>query len=94
MSEIKVTDNAAQTRFEAHLDSRLAGFADYVLGDGTIDFNHTEVDPGFGGRGVGSALVKGALDAVRADGGLGVIATCPFVASWIDKHPDYADLLA
>ncbi len=45
-----------------------------------------------GGQGIGSKLVKGALDQVRADG-LKVVAQCPFVRGWIEKHPDYADLL-
>ena len=45
-----------------------------------------------GGKGIGSKLVKGALDQVRADG-LKVVAQCPFVKGWIGKHPDYADLL-
>jgi predicted GNAT family acetyltransferase len=50
------------------------------------------VPPELAGKGVGSRLVKGALDEVRAEG-LKVIAQCPFVKGWIDKHPDYADLL-
>ena len=45
-----------------------------------------------GGKGAGSRLVKGALDQVRADG-LKVIPQCPFVKAYIDKHPEYADLL-
>jgi len=57
-----------------------------------ITFVHTEVPAELGGQGVGSKLVKGALDQVRADG-LKVVAQCPFVRGWIEKHPDYADLL-
>ena len=45
-----------------------------------------------GGKGIGSKLIQGALDQVRADG-LKVIAQCPFVKGWIGKHPGYADLL-
>ena len=45
------------------------------------------------GEGVGSSLVRGALDDVRSKGGHKVLARCPFVSSWIDRHPDYADLL-
>ena len=48
--------------------------------------------PELGGKGIGSKLIQGALDQVRADG-LKVIAQCPFVKGWIGKHPDYADLL-
>jgi len=50
------------------------------------------VPPELGGKGAGSALVKGALDQVRAEG-LKVIPQCPFVKAYIDKHPEYADLL-
>ena len=57
-----------------------------------MTFVHTEVPPELGGKGVGSALVKGALDQVRAEG-LEVVAQCPFVKAWIGKHPAYADLL-
>lgn len=64
----------------------------YKIADGVITFIHTEVPPELGGKGVGSALVKGALDQVRADG-LTVIAECPFVKAYIDKHGEYADLL-
>ena len=53
---------------------------------------HTEVPPELGGQGVGSKLVKGALDQVRAQG-LKAIAQCPFVKAYIDKHVEYQDLL-
>jgi len=92
-----ITDNGEKSRFEAELDGVRAGYAHYRLGAGTITFDHTVVDPAFGGRGVGSALVRHALDAVRADGERKVIATCSFVKDWIAKHPEYAeyaDLLA
>ncbi|WP_131106228.1 GNAT family N-acetyltransferase [Ornithinimicrobium sufpigmenti] len=94
MSEITVTQNAEQHRYEAHLDGEVAGFAAYQLGDDVVVFTHTEVDDAHEGKGVGSSLVRGALDDVRSKGGHKVLARCPFVASWIDKHPDYADLLA
>lgn len=53
---------------------------------------HTEVEPRYEGRGVGSALARTALDEARA-AGLRVLATCPFFAGWIERHPDYQDLL-
>jgi predicted GNAT family acetyltransferase len=89
-----VTDNADKNRFEIHMaDGRLAGFAQYVPGDGVRDFNHTVVRDGFEGQGIGGKLARGALDATRADG-LKVIDSCPFIKGWIAKHPDYQDLLA
>jgi predicted GNAT family acetyltransferase len=86
-----VSDNAAQHRFELAVDGHIAATY-YERADGVITFVHTEVPPELGGKGIGSKLVKGALDQVRASG-LKVLAQCPFVKAWIDKHPDYADLL-
>jgi predicted GNAT family acetyltransferase len=93
MSDVTVRDNPDQSRFEAYVGDQLAGFAQYTLGDDVITFTHTEVDDAFEGEGVGSTLVRAALDAVRSDGGLRVRPLCPFVRSWIDGHPDYQDLL-
>ena len=92
MSEIVVTNNPEQNRYEAHLDGELAGFAAYQLTTGVITFTHTEVDPAFGGKGVGSALARGALDDVDANSGRQVRPLCPFIKGWIDKHPQYAAL--
>ena len=86
-----VSNNAAQHRFELEVDGHIAA-AYYERSGDVITFEHTEVPAELGGRGIGSKLVKGALDQVRADG-LKVIAQCPFVKGWIGKHSDYADLL-
>ena len=59
----------------------------YKIADGVITFVHTEVPPELGGKGIGSQLIKGALDQVRAEG-LKVIAECPFVKAYIEKHPN------
>ena len=89
MSEI--INNKAQHRYELAVDGYVAATY-YKLADGVITFIHTEVPPELGGKGIGSQLIKGALDQVRADG-LKVIAECPFVKAYIEKHPDYAGLL-
>ena len=86
-----VVNNEAHQRFELTVEGHLAATY-YKLSDGVITFVHTDVPPELGGKGVGSALVKGALDQVRA-GGLKVIAQCPFVKAYVDKHTEYADLL-
>ncbi|MEU4337410.1 GNAT family N-acetyltransferase [Micromonospora lupini] len=88
-----VEDNPAKNRFEILVDDALAGFAAYVPRGEVLVFTHTEVDRGFQGRGVGGALIRGTLDQVRARGGR-VVPQCPFVAAFIDKHPEYADLVA
>ena len=86
-----VVNNKAHHRYELAVDGHLAATY-YAISGNVITFIHTEVPPELGGKGVGSKLVKGALDQVRADG-LKVIAQCPFVKAYIEKHPDYADLL-
>jgi predicted GNAT family acetyltransferase len=89
---VAVVDAPDRRRFEASIEGELAGFARYVRLPDRVVFTHTEVDPAFEGRGVGSALAKGALDAMRA-GGARVEARCPFIAAYITRHPAYADLL-
>ncbi|MEU4821646.1 GNAT family N-acetyltransferase [Actinomadura sp. NPDC023710] len=88
----EITDNAEQGRYEIRVDGDLAGFAEYERGDGAVVFTHTEVDSAFEGKGVGSALARGALDDVRAKG-RSVVPLCPFIKKWIGKHPDYQDLV-
>jgi predicted GNAT family acetyltransferase len=86
-----VANNRTHHRYEFGVDGHLAA-AYYGTADGVITFEHTEVPPELGGKGIGSKLIKGALDQVRADG-LKVVAQCPFVKAYIAKHPEYADLL-
>lgn len=89
---VQVTNNPEKQRYEAHLHGELAGFAEYMLTNELITFTHTEVDRKFEGKGVGSALVRGALDDVRAAGERKVLPLCPFVKGWMAKHADYQDL--
>ena len=93
-SPVVVVDNQHDHRFEADVGGHLAGFAEYVAQPGRIVFTHTEVDPAYEGQGVGSALARRALDDARAHGSLRVVPRCPFIRGWIDRHPDYADLVA
>ncbi len=89
-----VLDAPESSRFEIHADGRLAGFAQYRMkGGGLIVFTHTEIDDAFEGRGLGSTLVRAALDAARARN-LAVRPDCPFVRAYIARHPgDYLDLV-
>jgi predicted GNAT family acetyltransferase len=89
---MRVTDNPAQHRFEVSLDGHVA-FTSYRRDGDVLVVCHTEVPREFEGRGIGSALVKGVLESARADG-LKVRPLCSFVAAYIDRHPDYADLRA
>jgi uncharacterized protein len=89
-----VTNAPEDRRYEARIDGELAGIAEYRPSDRIVTFVHTEVMSAFEGKGVGSALVRGALDDVRAHGKK-VRAVCPFVKGYVEKHSDeYGDLLA
>jgi predicted GNAT family acetyltransferase len=90
MSDV-VRNNTALHRFELDVDGHIA-FAQYRRSPGVITFTHTKVPTELEGRGVGSRLARGALEQVRAQD-LKVIAQCPFIAGYIDKHPEFADLL-
>jgi predicted GNAT family acetyltransferase len=87
-----VRDNAAQHRFELETEGHTA-YLYYRLEPGVITLVHTEVPPALGGRGVGSTLVRGVLEATRAKG-LKLVVKCPFVAGYMGKHPEFNDLLA
>lgn len=87
-------DNEPLHRYEAVVDGKVAGFIRYHdRADGVRDLQHTEVDPAFEGKGIGSRLVTGALDAIRAQSRT-IAATCPFVSTYLKRHEEYRDLLA
>lgn len=88
---VTVRDNETGERFEAWVDDTLAGFAEYLRSKNLVVYPHTEVDPAFEGRGIGSALARAALDDARARN-LPALATCPFIKGWMLRHPDYLDL--
>jgi predicted GNAT family acetyltransferase len=87
-----VCDNAEEHRFELMVEGQRAE-AYYEFAGKVITFTHTDVPLVLSGRGVGSRLIKGALDAARARG-LKVRATCPFVSAYLGKHKEYGDIIA
>ena len=87
-----VRDNQERHRYEIEVDGELAGFVQYNLRAGRLILVHTEIDDAFGGRGLGSILAGAALDDARAHGHP-VVPLCPFIAAYIDRHPEYADLV-
>lgn len=82
--QIEIVDNPEGQRFEARVGGALAGFADYRDREGVRAFPHTEVDPAFGGRGIGSTLVDEALRATIA-GGKRILPQCSFVAARVQQ---------
>ena len=90
MATGSVRDNKPLFRFELDAEGGLA-FANYRLTPSAVVITHTETPRNLRGRGIASELVKGALQLIRADG-LKVIAGCAFVADYLHKHPEFADL--
>ena len=88
----KVRDNPERHRFELELGDGDIAIAEYTLPAGKIMFTHTEVPEGHEGKGIGTMLIRFALDAAR-ERGLKVIPICPFFAAYMQKHPDVHDLL-
>jgi predicted GNAT family acetyltransferase len=86
-----VRDNAALSRFELEAEGATA-FSNYRLAPGVITFTHTEVPAPLRERGIGSALVQGALTAARGRN-LKVVPRCSFVAHYIATRPEFQDLL-
>lgn len=91
LGAVTVEDNEAARRFEARVDGQLA-IAAYRRAGETIVFTHTEVPDALAGRGIGSRLAHTALEQARAQG-LAVVPRCPFIASYIRRHPEYAALV-
>lgn len=90
MSEVR--DNPQLHRYEFSVDGKTA-FSEYRLAPGIITFMHTEVPNEFRGKGIGSQLVRGELEAARARG-LKVVALCPFVKAYISEHREFQDLVS
>ena len=92
-TEFSVVDVPERRRFELREGDRVAAFAQYSRSAGEIALVHTETAPEYEGKGVGSRLVAGALDAARSEG-LAVLPFCPFVRRYIAEHADiYLDLV-
>lgn len=92
MAARKITDQPVAERYVIAVDGEQAGLLLYKLDGDTITFTHAEIDPAHEGQGLGSALSAHALDDARARG-LAVLPRCPFVQAYVQRHPEYADLV-
>jgi len=91
-TEPDIRRNDAESRYELGLNGERVGVAEYV-DDGTVrTMTHTVVDPAHGGRGLGSALVRFALDDIRSEQRT-LVPECSMVRAFIRKHAEYEDLL-
>ena len=92
MSAPTAEHHAGASQFEIRTDAGLA-LLRYAVKDGILDLLHTEVPDAFEGRGYGGALVRAALDYARAQN-MRIRPTCPFVRTFMTRHPEHADLIA
>jgi predicted GNAT family acetyltransferase len=90
--EPTVTDVPEDSRYEIRDGDQLLGFAAYQRRGDQLVFTHTEVDSDAGHSGLGGTLVRAALDDVRSRGGT-VVPMCSFVHGWIERHPEYRELV-
>jgi predicted GNAT family acetyltransferase len=91
MTMTDVRDNPALNRFEMDTEAGPA-IVTYRRNGKVLKLVHTEVPAALGGKGVGSKLAKGVLDLIRANGDT-IVPLCPFMRGYIERHPDYADLV-
>jgi predicted GNAT family acetyltransferase len=87
-----VTDDREQSRYELREAGELAGFLTYRLRGQAISLVHTEIEPAYQGAGLATNLARFSLDDARKRG-LAVLPFCPYVTSWLKKHPEYVDLV-
>jgi uncharacterized protein len=91
LDKLVVVNNEARHRFQIAHEGQVAELTYRREGD-RIRYIHTIVPPEFEGHGIAGKLAQHALDFARAEH-LGVVPQCPYVASYIERHPEYADLV-
>lgn len=91
--EIRIEEEPDASRYVAKAGGRRAGTLVYRRRPGMVTATHTEVDSHFEGKGLGGRLAERLLADARERGET-VVAQCPFVGDYIDRHPEYADLVA
>jgi len=93
---VKFRNDAEHTRYVLEDDGpdgrRVVALTEYHDRHDRLIFPHTEVDPDYEGQGLAGKLVRQALDDVRTLGRL-IVPTCPYVRGWIERHPEYDDLV-
>jgi uncharacterized protein len=90
--ETVVRNNPDESRYELLVDGTVGGVAEYRDKGDQVELTHTEVDSSYEGEGFGSTLARAVLDDLRQHG-RAVVPSCPFVNSYLKKHPEYVDLV-
>ena len=90
--KMELREDVENHRYVVEVDGAIAGFTVYHMAGGRNIFVHTEIEPDYEGKGVGSALARYALDDVQSRDGT-IVPLCPFIAGWIERHPEYRVLI-
>jgi len=89
--KVPVTNNESANRFEARVGEDLAILM-YMRQPNALVLTHTEVPEELEGRGLGGDLARAAMEYARAEG-LRIVPRCPFVVTWLKRHPEYEDVV-
>ncbi len=92
VTNLAVRNNTDANQFEVQLGEDVGIITYRMQGDHVYVMIHTEVPPAYGGKGIANRLIHDALDMVRAEGGK-VVPICPTVKKYIQRHPEYQDLV-
>ena len=87
-----VTENPERHRYEIYVDGELAGYTMFTLDGDVAIMPHTKIDPEYKGHGLATELIGAALDDLR-ERGMTVVPRCPFVRDFVEKHPEYQDII-
>ena len=93
MDSLELSLNPAAQHYEAKLEGRVVAFIEYRDDSSVRSLTHTKVNPDLEGQGIGSQLVKFALEEIRSSGS-SLVPVCPFVATYVQRHREYAELVA
>lgn len=89
--EFELKDNKEKKRFEVEIEASTA-FVEYEMNNDIISLTHTEVPEELGGQGVGSKIVGNVLSKIKEEGKK-VKISCPFIKKYVEKHPEFDDLV-
>ncbi len=92
MPDVEIRPNPELWRFEAHLEGRMVGVLRWRDQGERLAFISTNVEPAYEGRGIGGQLVQAGLEWARSEGRQ-VVPVCSFVQSYIERNPDYRDVV-
>ena len=90
--EVKIKENTEKKRFEVEVENKIA-LIEYIRAEDKMYLTHTEVPTELEGKGIASSMAKQVLQHIK-DENLKLVPLCPFIASYIKRHPEWKEILA